>query len=83
MFLNLPVLYTRVDKQDLEIFAQNLGRDERAEPNDPNNTLGAYVGKEPNDLDAYADIDRNGRVDYNDLSILSGEWLWDANDPKT
>jgi hypothetical protein len=72
-----------VNGLDFAIFARNWARDERAEPNDPNNTLGTYVGKDPNDFDAYSDIDRNGRVDYNDLSFFSGEWLWDANDPNT
>jgi hypothetical protein len=73
----------KIDFGDLEIFAQNFGRDERTEPNDPNNTLGAYVGKEPNDLDAYSDINRDGVVDFKDFSLFSGEWLWDANDPNT
>jgi len=68
---------------DSEIFVRNWARDERAEPNDPNNTLGTYVGKEPNDLDAYSDINRDGVVNFKDLSLFSGEWLWDANDPNT
>jgi len=66
----------RVDGKDFAIWANNFGRENP-------NTLGSNVGKDPNDLDAYADIDRSGRVDYNDLSLFSGEWLWDANDPNT
>jgi len=69
----------RVDGKDLEIFAQNWGRDERAEPNDPNNTLGAYVGKEPNDLDAYSDINRDRVVDFKDFAIFAGKWFYDAD----
>ena len=69
----------RVDGKDFAIWAGNFGRSEESDPN----TLGSNVGKDPNDLDAYSDIDRNGRVDYNDLSLFSGEWLWDANDPNT
>jgi hypothetical protein len=66
----------RVDGRDFAIFANNFGR------NDPT-TLGDNVGSDPNNLDAYADFDRNGIVDFNDLSIFSGKWLWDANDPNT
>jgi hypothetical protein len=66
----------KVDGKDFAIWANNFGR------NDPN-TLGDNVGSEPNDFDAYSDIDRNGIVDFNDLSTFSGEWLWDANDPNT
>jgi hypothetical protein len=69
----------RVDARDYAIWARNFGRSEESDPN----TLGSNVGKDPNDLAAYSDIDRNGRVDYNDLSLFSGEWLWDANDPNT
>jgi len=69
----------RVDGKDYAIWANNFGRSEESDPN----TFGSNVGKDPNDLDAYSDIDRNGRVDYNDLSFFSGEWLWDANDPNT
>ena len=69
----------RVDGKDFAIWANNFGRNEESDPN----TLGSNVGKDPNDLDAYSDIDRNGIVDYNDLSLFSGEWLWDANDPNT
>jgi hypothetical protein len=69
----------KVNGLDFAIFAENFGRNNETDPN----TFGSYVGSEPNNLGAYADIDRNGRVDYNDLSIFSGEWLWDANDPNT
>ena len=69
----------KVDGKDFAIFAQNWGRNEESDPN----TFGANVGSEPNDFDAYSDIDRNGIVDFNDLSTFSGEWLWDANDPNT
>jgi hypothetical protein len=66
----------KVDGKDFAIWANNFGR------NDPN-SLGDNVGSDVNDFDAYADIDRNGIVDINDLSTFSGEWLWDANDPNT
>jgi hypothetical protein len=69
----------KVNGLDFAIWARNFGRSEESDPN----TLGSNVGKDPNDLDAYSDIDRNGIVDYNDLSLFSGEWLWDANDPNT
>jgi hypothetical protein len=69
----------RVDGKDYAIWARNFGRSEEGDPN----TLGSNVGKDPNDLAAYSDIDRSGIVDYNDLSLFSGEWLWDANDPNT
>lgn len=72
-----------VDFGDLEIFVRNWGRDERAEPDDPNNTLGTYVGKDPNDLDAYTDINRDGVVDFKDFSLFSGEWFYNADDPNT
>jgi len=66
----------KVNLEDFAVFANNWGR------NDPN-TLGDNAGSEPNDFDAYSDIDRNEIVDFNDLSTFSGEWLWDANDPNT
>jgi hypothetical protein len=68
-----------VNGLDFAIFARNWGGNEETDPN----TFGANVGYDVNDLDAYSDIDRNGIVDYNDLSLFSGEWLWDANDPNT
>ena len=68
-----------VNGLDFAIFARNWGGNEETDPN----TFGANVGYDVNDLDAYSDIDRNGRVDCNDLSLFSGEWLWDANDPNT
>ncbi len=69
----------KVNGLDFAIWAGNFGRSEESDPN----TFGANVGSDVNDLDAYSDIDRNGTVDYNDLSLFSGEWLWDANDPNT
>jgi hypothetical protein len=69
----------RIDGLDFAILAQNWARDERAEPNDPNNTLGTYVGKEPNDLDAYSDINRDGVVDFKDFAIFAGKWFYDAD----
>ncbi len=42
-------------------------------------SFGSYVGSEPNDLGAYADINRSSVVDFNDLDIFSGEWFWGAN----
>jgi len=73
----------KVNGLDFAIFAQNWGR------------TGIVKGINPNDANDYADIadiyDVNGNlvsygdgaVDYNDLSLFSGEWLWDANDPNT
>lgn len=61
----------RVNLKDYAIFANNFGR------NDPN------CGADANNLDDYSDIDRSGVIDFNDLSIFSDEWLWDANDPNT
>lgn len=71
----------RVDLDDLAIFSQNWGRDERVEPNDPNNTLGINVGKDVNDLDVYSDINRDYVVDFNDFSEFSKWWLWEAVEP--
>jgi hypothetical protein len=69
----------KVNGLDYAIWANNFGRNEESDPN----TLGSDVGSDVNDSNAYADIDRSGAVDYNDLSLFSGEWLWDANDPNT
>lgn len=66
----------KVDGLDFAIWANNFGRND-------SNTLGDNVGADPNNLDAYSDIDRNGIVDYNDLSLFSGEWLYNADDPNT
>jgi hypothetical protein len=66
----------KVNGKDFAIWAGNFGRE------DPN-TLGSNVGKDPNDLDAYSDINRDNTVDYSDLSLFAYEWLWDANDPNT
>jgi len=43
------ILYRQIDGLNYEIWAGSFGR------NDPN-TLGSNVGKEPNYLDAYSDI---------------------------
>ena len=45
--------------------------------------FGSNIGSAPDDLGAYADIDRSGTVDFNDLDYFTIEWLWDANDPNT
>lgn len=37
--------------------------------------FGSNVGSDPNDLGAYADIDRTGTVDYEDLGYMTDEWL--------
>jgi hypothetical protein len=60
---------------DFEIFKENYGRNNETDPN----TFGSYVGSEPNNYNAYADINRDGSVDYSDLSIFSGEWLYNAD----
>jgi hypothetical protein len=51
------------------VFADNWGRTD------------TNCGADPNNLDDYSDINRDGVVDYNDLDLFSDEWLWDANDP--
>jgi len=69
----------KVNGLDYAIWAGSFGRSNETDPN----TFGGYVGSEPNNFNAYADIDRNGIVDYNDLSLFSGEWLYNADDPNT
>lgn len=61
----------KVDMKDYSIWAMNFGRTDTMPRNNAN------------DLGAYSDIDRSGTVDCNDLSLFSGEWLWDANNPNT
>ncbi len=68
-----------VNGLDFAIYANEYGKDNISDPN----RFGEFVGADVNDLGAYADINRSGVVDYNDLSAFSGEWLWDANDPNT
>ena len=69
----------KVNFKDYAIYAWNFGKDNISDPN----RFGSYVGKDVNDLGAYADIDRSGSVDVNDLDKFSQEWLWDANDSST
>lgn len=69
----------KVNGLDFAIWAGSFRRNNETDPN----TFGSYVGSEPNNLGAYADIDRSGAVDYEDLNIFSGEWLYNANDPNT
>jgi len=71
----------KVDLQDFAILG-NVWRDSNEIDPDPNR-FGSYVGKDVNDLGAYADIDRSGAVDINDLGIYCSEYLWDADDPNT
>jgi hypothetical protein len=61
----------KVDFKDYAIWAMNYGR---------TNTM---PRDNTNDLGAYADIDRSGTVDCNDLSLFSGEWLYNADNPNT
>ena len=74
-YLNLSFLFfnhadfnrdRRIDGLDFDIFNENFGRDNVSDPN----TFGSYVGSDVNDFNAYADIDRNGNVDNNDLNIF-------------
>jgi hypothetical protein len=51
---------------DFAIFSENFGRNNETDPN----TFGDYVGSEPNNFNAYADIDRNGSVGPEDLEIF-------------
>ena len=39
--------------------------------------FGTNVGKDVNDLGAYADINRSGAVDMNDLGSFAFEYLWE------
>lgn len=61
----------KVSLKDFAIFANNWQR------------TGIDIGSNPNNLDDYADIDRSGTVDVNDLADFCFEWLWDADDPST
>jgi len=56
----------RVDGLDFAIFRENYGRNNETDPN----TFGSYVGSEPNNYNAYADIDRSGTVGPEDLEIF-------------
>jgi len=56
----------RIDGLDFEIFRENFNRNNETDPN----TFGSYVGSEPNNYNAYADIDRNGSVGLEDLDIF-------------
>jgi len=51
---------------DFEIFRENYGGNNETDPN----TFGSYVGSEPNNFNAYADINRSGGVDFDDLNIF-------------
>ena len=51
---------------DFAIWANNLGRNNETDPN----TFGSYVGSDVNNFNAYADINRSGTVDYDDLNIF-------------
>jgi|SRR3989338_2595986 len=69
----------KVNFLDFAVYANEYGKDNTSNPN----RFGSYVGADVNDLGAYADIDRNGSVDVNDLNYISYEWLWNADDPNT
>jgi hypothetical protein len=56
----------RIDGLDFEILRDNFGRNNETDPN----TFGDYVGSEPNNFNAYADINRSGTVDFDDLDIF-------------
>ncbi|MGB8225551.1 MAG: hypothetical protein WCE45_01605 [Sedimentisphaerales bacterium] len=58
----------KVNFEDYSILAENFSR------TDCNSNNGWC---------SYSDIDKNGTVDYNDLSEFSNNWLWDVNDPNT
>ena len=55
-----------IDGLDFEIFRDNFGRDNVSDPN----TFGSYVGSDVNNYNAYADINRSGGVDFDDLDIF-------------
>lgn len=69
----------KVNNLDFAVWSNEFGKNTTTDPN----RFGTKVGSDPNDLGAYADIDKSGTVDYNDLSLFSTKWLWDANDPNT
>jgi hypothetical protein len=57
---------TLINRLDFDIFRENFNRNNETDPN----TFGSYVGSEPNNYNAYADIDRNGAVGPEDLDIF-------------
>lgn len=63
----------KVNLKDYAILANEYGKDNVSDPN----RFGAYIGKDVNDLGAYADINRSGAVDMNDVSNFSYEYLWE------
>jgi hypothetical protein len=56
----------QINGLDFEIFRENFGRNNETDPN----TFGSYVGSDVNDFNAYADINRSGTVDFDDLDIF-------------
>jgi hypothetical protein len=73
----------RVDFGDLEIFAQNWARTRIVKGNNPNDANDyadiANIYDENGNLVSYGD----GKVDFVDFAIFSGEWLYNADDPNT
>lgn len=69
----------KVNMKDFAVWSNEFGKNNTTDPN----RFGSYVGKDVNDLGAYADINRSGIVDSNDLRLFANEWLWDANAPNT
>jgi len=56
-----------VNFQDYAILANENGNDNASHPG----RFGEHVGSDPNDLGAYADINRSGVVDNNDVRDFS------------
>ena len=56
-----------------------MGRNEESCPN----TFGANVCSEPNNFNAFTDLDRDENVDFYDFGLYLRDWLKDSNDPNT
>ena len=56
----------QINGLDFDILNENFNRNNETDPN----TFGSYVGSEPNNFNAYADIDRSGDVGFSDLEIF-------------
>jgi len=69
----------KVNGLDFVVLGDVWGKSNISDPN----RFGSYVGADVNDLGAYADIDRNGSVDFNDVGYLNTEWLYNADDPNS
>ena len=62
----------KVNFEDYAILVNEFGKNNTTD----SERFGEYVGSNPADLGAYADIDRLGTVDINDLSAFCSEYLF-------